>query len=290
MAVPKRLRYEVLRRDNYTCRYCGGKAPDVQLQVDHVVPDVLGGTDEPSNLATACKDCNSGKSATPPDASLVAGIQGDALRWAQAREVAVQQHLADMTGLRPRIKRFDQAWLNWQDGNGKPLDRDDNWKASIERFMAEGLDDEFLIDAISTAAGTRKLRNNGTWRYFCGICWREIEKIEKRTAKIAAALAPPTVSDDEEPESEQMPLMEMFDILLDHLMDAMNAPPAVAKIANHALWSGMSEADKVYRGCSPHQPPPAEGQRFEAASDFYPDWIAHDMYDIGQILRGKGNT
>ncbi|AWN05089.1 HNH endonuclease [Gordonia phage Easley] len=38
MAVSKRLRYEILRRDNHTCRYCGATAPDVPLTVDHVVP------------------------------------------------------------------------------------------------------------------------------------------------------------------------------------------------------------------------------------------------------------
>ena len=38
MAVSKRLRYEILRRDNHTCRYCGESAPDVKLTIDHVVP------------------------------------------------------------------------------------------------------------------------------------------------------------------------------------------------------------------------------------------------------------
>jgi 5-methylcytosine-specific restriction endonuclease McrA len=38
MAVSKRTRYEVLRRDNHACRYCGGIAPDVILTVDHVTP------------------------------------------------------------------------------------------------------------------------------------------------------------------------------------------------------------------------------------------------------------
>lgn len=54
MAVSKRTRYEVLRRDNHTCRYCGGSAPDVRLTVDHVLPVTLGGSDDPSNLVAAC--------------------------------------------------------------------------------------------------------------------------------------------------------------------------------------------------------------------------------------------
>lgn len=59
---PVKLRFDVLARDNYTCRYCGRKAPDVVLVIDHVVPFSAGGTDEPSNLVTACEECNSGKS------------------------------------------------------------------------------------------------------------------------------------------------------------------------------------------------------------------------------------
>lgn len=55
------LRFTVLRRDNYTCRYCGAKAPDVQLEVDHVVPASDGGSSTVDNLVTACLACNRGK-------------------------------------------------------------------------------------------------------------------------------------------------------------------------------------------------------------------------------------
>ena len=57
------LRFKVLARDNYTCRYCGAKAPDVVLHVDHVVPRARAGRDELSNLVTACQTCNLGKAA-----------------------------------------------------------------------------------------------------------------------------------------------------------------------------------------------------------------------------------
>ncbi|MCZ7413118.1 HNH endonuclease [Streptomyces sp. WMMC897] len=64
MAVSKRLRYEILRRDNHACRYCGATAPSVPLRVDHVVPVALGGEDHPNNLVTSCEPCNNGKSST----------------------------------------------------------------------------------------------------------------------------------------------------------------------------------------------------------------------------------
>lgn len=51
-------------RDNFTCQYCGQKAPDVILHVDHKVPKVNGGTNQEENLVTCCSSCNVGKNKT----------------------------------------------------------------------------------------------------------------------------------------------------------------------------------------------------------------------------------
>ena len=56
-------RFNILERDNFTCQYCGRKAPDVVLEVDHVIPVCKGGTDASSNLKTACFQCNNQKRA-----------------------------------------------------------------------------------------------------------------------------------------------------------------------------------------------------------------------------------
>src|SRR5688500_4088493 len=88
--IPRRLRFEILRRDAHTCRYCGARSPDVQLTVDHVIPRVLGGGDDPSNLVTACRDCNSGKASTAPDAELVADVDAASLLFAKAMERAAE--------------------------------------------------------------------------------------------------------------------------------------------------------------------------------------------------------
>lgn len=58
------LRFTILTRDRFTCGYCGRGAPDVLLQVDHIVPVSKGGTDDEINLLTACRECNGGKSDT----------------------------------------------------------------------------------------------------------------------------------------------------------------------------------------------------------------------------------
>ncbi len=59
--LPPALRQKILKRDRYTCRYCGARAPDVELEVDHKIPVSRGGTDEEDNLMTSCLECNRGK-------------------------------------------------------------------------------------------------------------------------------------------------------------------------------------------------------------------------------------
>lgn len=63
--IAQGVRFNVLRRDNFTCRYCGRSSPQVVLQVDHVIPHSRGGHDGEGNLVTACEDCNRGKAAKP---------------------------------------------------------------------------------------------------------------------------------------------------------------------------------------------------------------------------------
>lgn len=62
MAIGKRLRFEILKRDGFRCHYCGVTACGAALEVDHVLPKSKGGTDDPGNLITACVNCNRGKS------------------------------------------------------------------------------------------------------------------------------------------------------------------------------------------------------------------------------------
>jgi 5-methylcytosine-specific restriction endonuclease McrA len=47
---------EILRRDDYTCQYCGQHA--VYLTIDHIIPRRLGGRHTWENLVAACPSCN----------------------------------------------------------------------------------------------------------------------------------------------------------------------------------------------------------------------------------------
>jgi len=62
-SLSKKVRFEVFKRDKFQCQYCGKKAPDVVLNVDHIDPVANGGTNEVINLITSCFDCNQGKKA-----------------------------------------------------------------------------------------------------------------------------------------------------------------------------------------------------------------------------------
>ena len=56
------LRYDVLKRDNFTCQKCGATAKDgAKLHVDHIIPVYKGGKTTMSNLQTLCERCNIGK-------------------------------------------------------------------------------------------------------------------------------------------------------------------------------------------------------------------------------------
>ena len=60
MSIPKSL-YEIVRqRAQFRCEYCHypellSSAP---LSIDHIQPQSLGGSDDPNNLALACRRCN----------------------------------------------------------------------------------------------------------------------------------------------------------------------------------------------------------------------------------------
>lgn len=181
MAVSKRLRFEVLRRDNHTCRYCGGTAPDVMLTVDHVVPMALGGSDEPSNLVAACRDCNAGKSSTPVDAQLVDDVAQDALRWARAMEQVAELRKSDRNARIATKFWFTGVWNNWTNWRDETFELPDEALDSIIRFLSSGLDKPQMEELVRVAM---RSQSPNKWRYFCGCCWNRIRQNADMAAEI----------------------------------------------------------------------------------------------------------
>lgn len=68
--IPREVQDAVIRRDGMVCRYCGKavrvrRAPREQgpdtIELDHVIPLVLGGESTVDNLVVACLRCNRSK-------------------------------------------------------------------------------------------------------------------------------------------------------------------------------------------------------------------------------------
>lgn len=55
-------RFFILEKYKFKCAYCGRGTPEVELQLDHVIPKSKGGTEDINNLVPACAECNLGKS------------------------------------------------------------------------------------------------------------------------------------------------------------------------------------------------------------------------------------
>jgi hypothetical protein len=54
-------RFEVLKKCDFSCAYCGRKSPEVELELEHIIPKSKGGLDNIDNLNVSCRECNRGK-------------------------------------------------------------------------------------------------------------------------------------------------------------------------------------------------------------------------------------
>jgi DNA-binding transcriptional ArsR family regulator len=98
-ALSKKTRFEVFKRDRFTCQYCGAKAPDAVLHCDHVKPVAAGGENDILNLVTACQSCNSGKGARRLD-----------------DRSSVEKQRAQIEELEQRREQLEMM-LKWRDDN-----------------------------------------------------------------------------------------------------------------------------------------------------------------------------
>ncbi len=124
MPVSVRVRFEVLKRDNFTCRYCGRTSPDVILEVDHIVPECEGGSSEPMNLAASCWECNRGKSGKPLSETLTGEDPHDRAVVILERERQLREYhvVANLQRERIEADAWDllKYWTNDQELDSYP--------------------------------------------------------------------------------------------------------------------------------------------------------------------------
>lgn len=112
-AISKAMRFEVYKRDKFACQYCGSKAPDVTLNVDHVVPVAKGGTTHLMNLVTSCHACNNGKRdrlLEDDSAVTVARHQAELIEERRQQVELMAQWQVQLARLEPETEAVDRAY------------------------------------------------------------------------------------------------------------------------------------------------------------------------------------
>lgn len=177
--ITKSVRFEVFKRDGFACQYCGAKAPDVLLEIDHIQPISKDGDNDIMNLVTACKPCNLGKSDRELGDDSAIRKQQAQLSELNARREQLEMMLAWRNGLKDlqgdQLEIVLQAWS--QAASGWSLN--DIGRKEAEKLLKKfGL--QAVLDAIDVAResylefdedgkGTQESVNLG-WKKVGGIC------------------------------------------------------------------------------------------------------------------------
>jgi len=108
ISISKKLRFEVFKRDKFTCQYCGKHAPTVILEIDHIKPVSKNGTNNILNLITSCFDCNRGKTNIKLDDNSVITKQNKQLELLQERKDQIEL----MFEWRDELNKLDETVID----------------------------------------------------------------------------------------------------------------------------------------------------------------------------------
>lgn len=168
--ISKRVRFEVFKRDGFTCQYCGAHPPGTLLHVDHIEAVARGGGNEIDNLVTACEACNLGKGAraltTVPES-----LAEKATRIAEAEE----QLAGYGEIMRAKLDRVESdCWEVVKALTGEDQIRRD-WFQSIKNFV-EKLGSFEVVEAAEIARAAKPWSEANRFKYFCGVCWNKLRE------------------------------------------------------------------------------------------------------------------
>lgn len=172
-ALTKNVRFEVFKRDKFTCQYCGASAPDVILEVDHIKPVSKGGTNDIMNLVTACKACNSGKTNRELSDDSAVKLQKKQLDDLQERREQLEMMLkwrdALETQIQEEIDSIDSLFASRTKWSMSDVGRN-NMRKIITRFGYNA-----AYEAAEIAIDQYYHGNENSWRYafdkIGGICY-----------------------------------------------------------------------------------------------------------------------
>jgi len=167
-SISKRLRFEIFKRDQFTCQYCGAHPPSVILHVDHISPVAHGGLNEIDNLITSCESCNLGKSSK--ELSDIPMSLKDKAGITQEREAQIIGYQEILTAKRQRIEsqseQVREVYERFNDG----YTLTESAMTSVRRFVEIiGLDE--TIKSMEIACTAKSVKDHVKFKYFCGVCW-----------------------------------------------------------------------------------------------------------------------
>lgn len=157
----KRLRFEIFKRDNFTCQYCGAQPPDVVLVVDHIHPVSAGGTNDELNLITACETCNQGK-ADKPLGDRIVRPDADLLYLETQQEIAELERYRESLAIREAeilkvVESLQNLWITYSALDWHPADH--TILGMIQRHSPEVV--EAAIRDVAPKVGTGYISDYG---------------------------------------------------------------------------------------------------------------------------------
>lgn len=174
-SLSKKTRFDIFKRDSFTCQYCGAHPPQTILHVDHIHPVSQGGGNDIDNLVTSCESCNLGKS----DRSLSdipQSLQAKAALIIE-KEEQIKGYQKVLASKRQRIEdECDQVVEVYEKFN-EGFTLSDTGRVSVRRFI-EKLGMHEVITAMERAYVNPRIREGQKFKYFCGICWNLIREAE----------------------------------------------------------------------------------------------------------------
>lgn len=172
MAVSKKIRFEVFKRDGFRCSYCGKEPPQVVLEVDHIDPKSKGGKDDINNLITACFDCNRGKKNIPLD-KITNQLQEN-LEVLREKEEQLKEYRKFAAKIEKRIQQDIEEISEIYSTQYEKWCFSDKFKnQSLRRFL-NLLPKHEIVDALYIAISRYPTNDTKVIPYFCGICWHKI--------------------------------------------------------------------------------------------------------------------
>lgn len=151
ITITKSTRFEVFKRDKFTCQYCGRKAPDVVLNVDHIEPVSKGGGNEIINLVTSCFDCNNGKRDKKLDDNSVVEKQRKQLELLQERREQMELMIEWKKSLSSLADDTTNLILDYVNSKIPSFSVNESGRKAIEKWIKDfSIND--ILDSIDQAA------------------------------------------------------------------------------------------------------------------------------------------